>query len=174
MRKLLTATLVVFLLCAPAVAQERSKGKVKPRPPAEAAGGSAPAPELRKIIYVPREEFMRVVDPAKQGRVIEFEEYLRLERLGAGIKEPEPPAPLPALLTGARYRGTVGETQAAMFSGGECGGMSQPLLMSHLAPRVDRQRASVCLRTLPGVPRLGRRRARSTPCSPIGTKTSIS
>ena len=61
MRKLLTATLVVLFLCTPAIAQDRGK--------------SAQGPELRKIIYVPREEFMRVVDPAKQGRVIEFEEY---------------------------------------------------------------------------------------------------
>lgn len=84
---------------------------------AQDGGKTADMGELKRIIYVPREEFMRVIDPSRQGRVIEFEEYLRLERLATGVSEPEPHPPLPLAVTSAHYQGTVGETQAAMFAG---------------------------------------------------------
>jgi len=89
-----------------------------------AQDGPARAQEPRKIIYVPREEFMRVIDPARRGRVIEFKEYMRLERLAArvraGLGRIEPAAPIAAVFTSAHYHGIVGESldygQVAMFA----------------------------------------------------------
>lgn len=102
MRKRHLIIVTALLLCIPALAQD-----MEPKVP------------LRKIIYVPREEFMRVIDPARRGRVIELEEYMRLERLAAQqapqrVLRQAPP--LAAALTSAHYRGMVGEAQAAIFA----------------------------------------------------------
>jgi len=100
MRKLLFIIFALFLALPQALGQQSEEVK---------------RPELRRIIYVPREEFMRVIDPAKQGMVIEFEEYMRLERLAAGVEADEELPPLPAAFSRASYYGSVRDEQAAMF-----------------------------------------------------------